>query len=68
MAYFCYREGDCKYNNKDEYGIRVDADNYSFFMRLNPNMHERNLFCNCFEKEKVDRYLERKSLNRDMER
>ena len=68
LAHFCYKDKPYKFKDRNEYGVRVDAGDYSFLMRLNPNKGERDLFCNCFEKEKLDKYLERKSLNKEKER
>ena len=68
LAYFCYKEKPYKFKDRNEYGVRVDAGDYSFLMRLNPNKGERDLFCNCFEKDKLDKYLERKALNKEKER
>ena len=68
LAHFCYKENPYKFKDRNEYGVRVDSGDYSFLMRLNPNKGERDLFCNCFEKEKLDKYLERKALNKEKER
>lgn len=44
-----------------EYGVRVDTEKYSYLMRLNPNQGEYNLYCYCYEKEWLDRHIEKAS-------
>lgn len=44
-----------------EYGVRVNTEKHSYLMRLNPNQCESNLYCYCYEKEWLDRHIEKAS-------
>ena len=58
MSRYCYTHPDTSYGNNREYGIRVDTEQYAYFMRLNPNKGEYNLYCYCYEREWIDEILE----------
>ena len=41
-------------DDKQYFGVRVDTDNHTYLLRLNPNKGEYNLYCYCY----VKKYLE----------
>lgn len=45
-------------NDRNEYGVRVDTEKYSYLMRLNPRQGEYNLYCYCYEKKWLDRHMQ----------
>ncbi len=56
---FCYRTPSASFGNEREWGIRVNTQNYAYLMRLNPNKGEYSLYCYCYEREWLDRHLQR---------
>ena len=42
---------------RNQYGVRVDTERYSYLMRLNPNRGEYNLYCYCYQKEWLNNHL-----------
>ncbi len=40
-----------------EYGFRVDTENYSYMMRLNPQKADYELYCFCYKREYLDRHM-----------
>ena len=56
MSHFCYdyseaaEDGSCGRS----YIFRVDAGGYSFIMRMNPNPGFYNLYCYCYDTEKLN--------------
>lgn len=58
MSKYCYdTSGSSFENDRNEYGIRVDTEKYTYLMRLNPRQGEYNLYCYCYEKEWLDRHI-----------
>ena len=58
MSKYCYdTPGSSFENDRNEYGVRVDTEKYSYLMRLNPNRGEYNLYCYCYEKKWLDRHI-----------
>ena len=58
MLKYCYdTPGSSFENDRNEYGVRVDTEKYSYLMRLNPNRGEYNLYCYCYEKKWLDRHI-----------
>lgn len=58
MSKYCYDTPESSFeNNRNEYGVRVDTENYSYLMRLNPRQGEYNLYCYCYEKKWLDRHI-----------
>ncbi len=57
LSRYCYAHLDTSYGNDREYGIRVDTEQYAYCMRLNPNKGEYNLYCYCYERERLDEYM-----------
>lgn len=37
--------------------MRVNTENYAYFMRLNPNQGEYNLYCYCYRRDWLDRHM-----------
>ena len=43
--------------NNQYYGVRVDTDNHTYLLRLNPNKGEYNLYCYCYVKAYLEKHL-----------
>lgn len=48
-----YSEADNQY-----FGVRVDTDNHTYLLRLNPNRGEYNLYCYCYIKKYFNTHLQ----------
>ena len=59
LASYCYATPESSFGNEREYGVRVDTLKYSYLMRLNPHKGEYNLYCYCYQREWLDRHLEK---------
>ena len=57
MTKYCYSRYDANYGDGQNWGVRVDTDRYAYLMRLNPNRGEYNLYCYCYERDRLDRHL-----------
>lgn len=58
MSKYCYDTPESSFkNDRNEYGVRVDTEKYSYLMRLNPIKGEYNLYCYCYEKKWLDRHI-----------
>lgn len=57
LSRYCCTHPATSYGNDREYGIRVDTAQYAYLMRLNPHKGEYNLYCHCYERERLDRYM-----------
>jgi hypothetical protein len=58
LARFCWSQPSARMNSQEEnYGFRVDTDNYSYMMRLNPNKGVYNLYCYCYRRDWLDQHL-----------
>ena len=58
MSKFCYEHPESSYeDDRNQYGVRVDTERYSYLMRLNPNRGEYNLYCYCYQKEWLNNHL-----------
>ncbi len=58
METYCLAHPEAAFNNeRNEFGVRVDSDTYSYLMRLNPGKGENNLYCYCYQKQWLDRHL-----------
>ena len=44
--------------DSDNYCFRVDSDEYTYIMRLNPHTGIYNLYCYCYCKDWLDKYLQ----------
>lgn len=40
-----------------DYGVRVNTQDYTYLMRLNPHKGEYNLYCYCYRKDWLDKHL-----------
>ena len=58
MAEYCYSNPEASYGNDREWGVRVDTERYAYLMRLNPRRGEYNLYCYCYERDRLDRHLQ----------
>lgn len=57
MVKYCYSHPVAGYGNDWEWGVRVDTESYAYLMRLNPHKGEYNLYCYCYERDRLDRHL-----------
>lgn len=59
LTRFCYtvEPGRAFQNDRNEYGVRVNTEKYAYFMRLNPNQGEYNLYCYCYRRDWLDRHM-----------
>ena len=57
LAAYCRAHPESSFGNEREYGIRVDTQNHSMLMRLNPNLGEYNLYCYCYIRPWLDQHL-----------
>ena len=44
-------------DDKQYFGVRVDTDNHTYLLRLNPNRGEYNLYCYCYVKKYLETHL-----------
>lgn len=55
MADFC-RQSDSNFvfskEHKDNRGIKVKRENYSFYLRLNPHINDYHFYCFCYDESK----------------
>lgn len=58
LSRYCYQHAK-QYSGADNqyYGIRVDTDNHTYLLRLNPKQGEYNLYCYCFVKQYFETHL-----------
>ena len=60
LAKFCYSHPDSSFENgNNEYGIRVDSNEYAYLFRLNPNKGEYNIYCYPYRKDWLNHHLEK---------
>ena len=58
LAQFCWSQPSARMQTEQEtYGFRVDTDNFTYMMRLNPNKGEYNLYCYCYRRDWLDQHL-----------
>lgn len=59
MLRYCREHDDGAFvgNYTTEYGYRIDTDEYSYLMRLNPIKGDYNLYCYCYRKEWLNDHL-----------
>lgn len=46
-----------RYGAGRDYGVRVNTQDYTYLMRLNPHKGEYNLYCYCYRKDWLDSHL-----------
>lgn len=64
MVRYCYENPDMKLNERyreNEYGVRIDTDQYSYLMRLNPRQGDYNLYCYCYKRGWLNLFLKNAS-------
>ena len=60
MSSYCYKSPESSFkDDSNNYGIRVDTDEHSYLMRLNPNRGEYNLYCYCYVKDFLDTHMKK---------
>lgn len=58
LAQYCWSQPSARMKTDQEnYGFRVDTDNFTYMMRLNPNKGEYNLYCYCYRRDWLDQHL-----------
>ena len=58
LAAFCRNHPAARMESAEEnYGLRVDAENFTYMMRLNPNRGVYNLYCYCYRRDWLDHHL-----------
>lgn len=58
LARYCWSQPSARMESDEEnYGFRVDTDNYTYMMRLNPNKGMYNLYCYCYRRDWLDGHL-----------
>ena len=58
LAQYCWNQPEARmYTEEENYGFRVDTDNYSYMMRLNPTKGVYNLYCYCYRRDWLDQHL-----------
>ena len=60
MAAYCGTQPDSAMhgNYTTEYAFRVNTEKYAYVMRLNPTKGDYNFYIFCYEKRRLDRFLE----------
>lgn len=59
LANFCWdNPGSRLVPGEDDFGFRVDTENYSYLLRLNPNRGMYNIYCYCYQREWLDNHLQ----------
>ncbi len=58
LSKYCYSAPQARMNTEQEYyGVRVDTKDYTYLLRLNPNMGEYNLYCYCYRRDWLDSHI-----------
>lgn len=58
LANYCYSTPQSKMQSEEDYyGVRVDTEKYTYFLRLNPNKGEYNIYCYCYVKEWLNGHM-----------
>ncbi len=58
LGKYCWSHPEAVINSdRNEFGFRVDTDEYSYMMRLNPNKGEYNLYCYCYRKDWLNDHM-----------
>lgn len=59
LANYCWDHPDSRLvNGEDDFGFRVDTENYAHMIRLNPNRGMYNIYCYCYQREWLDNHLQ----------
>jgi len=57
LAAYCRSENDSAFENGQEYGFRVDTEDYAYMLRLNPNPGEYAAYIYAYDKEMLEEAL-----------
>lgn len=57
MRTYCKAHPESCIEAEGQYGFRMDTDNYSYMLRVNPHKGEYNLYCYCYVRERLDRHI-----------
>ena len=58
LAKYCYTHPNCQLDtDSSSYGIRVDTEEYSYLVRLNPGRGVYNVYIYCYLKKALDKYI-----------
>ena len=55
---FCLDNPSAVFGSTQEWGIRVNAQEYSYLMRLCPDSTVNNLFCYCYRRDWLDQHIQ----------
>lgn len=59
LANYCWHHPDSRLvPGEDAFGFRLDTENYSYMIRLNPNRGMYNIYCYCYQREWLDNHLQ----------
>ena len=59
LANYCWDHPDSRMvPGEDDFGFRLDTENYSYLLRLNPNRGMYNIYCYCYQREWLDNHLQ----------
>ena len=67
LSHFCASKSVYCYDNKMDYGVRVDCEEFSYLMRLNPRKIVTNMVCYCFYTSDLEGYLKGQPIERTSE-
>lgn len=58
LSKYCHDNAK-QYSGEDKqyFGVRVDTDNHTYLLRLNPRQGEYNLYCYCYVKKYLETHL-----------
>lgn len=59
LAGYCLSKDVLPFDTGRDYGVRVNAGEYVYLMRLNPHKGEYNLYCYCYRKDWLDSHIEK---------
>ena len=60
LASYCYAHPETSFgDDRGEYGIRIDTADHAYLFRLNPRQGEYDVYCYCYQREWLDRNIER---------
>ena len=58
LAKYCYSHPEASmHTERNEFGLRINTEKYSYLLRLTPNKGDYNLYCYCYLKDRLDRHM-----------
>lgn len=54
---FCCKHPNALLEDRRSYGFRIDTDQFTYMLRLNPRWGEYDLYCYCYVKETLCRHM-----------